>query len=52
LGEAILAQYQELQGALEQASSAKLAAVIDQSLLSAPRPAQREGKADAPTAAT
>ncbi len=54
LGEAIFAQYRELQGALEKASSTKLTAILDQSLLPAPRPAQRDGKAapDAPNAAT
>ncbi|ANK12900.1 winged helix-turn-helix domain-containing protein [Erythrobacter neustonensis] len=46
LGEAILAQYRELQSALEQASSAKLAAILDQSLLPAPRAAQRESGAE------
>ncbi len=52
LGEAILDQYRELQGALEKASSAKLAAILSQSLLPAPRPAQRESstEADAPSA--
>lgn len=50
LGEAILDQYRELQGALEKASSAKLPAILSQSLLLAPRPAQRESRteADAP----
>jgi len=52
LGEAILAQYRELHGALQQASCAKLAAILDQSLLPVPRPAQRESRADAPNAAT
>ena len=54
LGEAILAQYRELQSALEKASSAKLAAILDHSLLTAPRSAQRESRAeaDAPNAAT
>jgi len=52
LGEAILAQYRELHGALEQASSAKLAAILDRSLLPAPRTAQRESGAEGTSAAT
>lgn len=52
LGEAILAQYRELVGGLEQSATAQLAAILDRSLLPVPRPAQREGKAegDAPNA--
>lgn len=52
LGEAILAQYRELHSALEQASSAKLAAILDRSLLPAPRTAQRESSAEGTSAAT
>lgn len=50
LGEAILAQYRELQSALEQAGSAKLAAILDRSLLPAPRTAQRKCGAEGTSA--
>ncbi|WP_086733579.1 winged helix-turn-helix domain-containing protein [Erythrobacter colymbi] len=52
LGEAILARYRQLQGALEQACGAELAAIIDQSLLPSPRPTQRDEGADLPIAGT
>lgn len=52
LGEAILAQYRQLQGTLEQTCVWKLAAIIDQSLLPAPRSIQRDEGTDLPNSAT
>lgn len=53
LGEAVLAQYRALQREVEQVSAERLAALVEQLLLPAPRPAKRRNaaEADEPTAA-
>lgn len=46
LGEAILAQYRQLQDEVEQVSTARLAALVDQLLLPSPRPQRHREKRD------